>query len=323
MIYNKLNYFFENLIIQILSTNIKFGRWFTKCFNLKFQQRNNKELSFYLKAKNDKFDIKKLPVAKGLTREIQLGNFVLLKEFDYVCKLNNLNYWLDFGTLLGAVRHKGFIPWDDDIDVSMPRNDYNNIISLFNKSTKNPDIYIEVIRSKHTPCMQYLKILHKKLPFLWVDIFPYDYTHIELNSNNFNNINKNLNNLRQEINNKKELLKYSLDDLNTFIQKEMSSILNNSAVTQKEELTGVIRSIDFPHGHSCWVYDYSDIFPLSDIEFEGYKFKTVNNIQKYLNSIFDNSYMEYPPQIELGHTLTLLMSKEERKFLKKLIEQFN
>ena len=319
--FNKLNYFFEHLIIQILSININVGRWIVKFLNLKFKQRNKKELSLYIKAKKNNLDITKLPTVSGVTREIQLGNLVLLKEFDYVCKLNNLNYWLDFGTLLGAVRHKGFIPWDDDIDVSMPRNDYNNIISLFNKSTKNPDIYIEVIRSKRTPCMQYLKILHKKLPFLWVDIFPYDYTQIELNSDNFNNINKNLNNLRQEINNKKELLKYSLDDLNTFIQKEMSSILNNPAVTKKEEITGIVRAIDFPHGQNCWIYDYNDIFPLVDIEFEGYIFKTVNNYQKYLNSIFNNSYMEYPPQIELAHTLKLLISKEEKRLLTKLIEQ--
>jgi lipopolysaccharide cholinephosphotransferase len=55
-------------------------------------------------------------------QEIQLG---LLKDFDRVCREHNWTYWLDAGTLLGAIRHQGFIPWDDDIDVVMPRSDFD------------------------------------------------------------------------------------------------------------------------------------------------------------------------------------------------------
>lgn len=57
-------------------------------------------------------------------REAQKTMLKILLEFDRVCKKNNLTYWIDFGTLLGAVRHGGFIPWDDDIDLSMPPEDY-------------------------------------------------------------------------------------------------------------------------------------------------------------------------------------------------------
>ena len=56
-------------------------------------------------------------------REIQLACYEILKRFVSVCEANNLRYYLGYGTLLGAIRHNGFIPWDDDIDVWMPRPD--------------------------------------------------------------------------------------------------------------------------------------------------------------------------------------------------------
>lgn len=63
--------------------------------------------------------------------EIQKESLTVLLEFDRLCKENDLHYTLAFGTLIGAIRHKGFIPWDDDIDVCMERADYEKFISLF------------------------------------------------------------------------------------------------------------------------------------------------------------------------------------------------
>ena len=73
----------------------------------------------------------------------------ILSYFDEFCKNNSIRYWIDYGTLLGAIRHKGFIPWDDDIDITMLRNDYNRAAELFNKQKLN---YITF----------YLKYLFKK-----------------------------------------------------------------------------------------------------------------------------------------------------------------
>lgn len=54
----------------------------------------------------------------------------MLEAFDEVCKKYGLTYYVDFGTLLGAVRHQGFIPWDDDIDVVMFRDDYERFQAI-------------------------------------------------------------------------------------------------------------------------------------------------------------------------------------------------
>ena len=69
---------------------------------------------------------------KELTlNEIKAIELELLCVFDSFCKHNNINYFLSNGTLLGAVKYKGFIRWDDDIDVLVPREDYERLITLF------------------------------------------------------------------------------------------------------------------------------------------------------------------------------------------------
>lgn len=62
-------------------------------------------------------------------REFQMRSVVLLDCIDRVCREHNLRYYIIAGTLLGAVRHKGFIPWDDDIDIAMTRADYEQLMA--------------------------------------------------------------------------------------------------------------------------------------------------------------------------------------------------
>lgn len=68
--------------------------------------------------------------------EIKQTEFELLKIFDTFCRENNIRYFLSNGTLLGAVKYKGFIPWDDDVDVLVPREDYDRLIAMFQDSDK-------------------------------------------------------------------------------------------------------------------------------------------------------------------------------------------
>jgi len=118
--------------------------------------------------------------------ELQKVEFELLKVFIDFCNKNNLTYYLSDGSALGAIRHQGFIPWDDDIDVVMPRPDYDKFISLA-KDVFTGDIFLQTYETDpyYTYCFAKLRnsnttyvetyFKHSKINHgLWIDIFPLD-----------------------------------------------------------------------------------------------------------------------------------------------------
>lgn len=74
---------------------------------------------------------------QDLLKQVQQKTLDVAKEFKRVCEKHNLRYFMSCGTLLGAVRHKGFIPWDDDMDFYMPRSDYEKLVELDALDMKN------------------------------------------------------------------------------------------------------------------------------------------------------------------------------------------
>jgi lipopolysaccharide cholinephosphotransferase len=125
-------------------------------------------------------------------RELDLNEVkkIQLRALDFFsayCKNNNLTYSAYLGTLLGAIRHNGYIPWDDDIDLMMPRDDYNQLVNNFYDADDN--FGLASIENSNNYYLPFAKIYYKKTLFLEnidfrcdelgvnIDIFPIDYSN--------------------------------------------------------------------------------------------------------------------------------------------------
>ena len=92
---------------------------------------------------------KKTSIIHATTRELQEKMLEMLLYFDAFCKEHGLMYYVCGGCLIGAVRHHGFVPWDDDIDLFMPRPDYEKLAKLWNKTADTSKyVYCRTTRTK-------------------------------------------------------------------------------------------------------------------------------------------------------------------------------
>lgn len=119
-------------------------------------------------------------------KELQLVELDMLKDFIKVCEILELKYFLAGGTLLGAIRHKGFIPWDDDIDVVMPREDYEIFLEKA-QDLLDKEYFVQNYKTDPEFVLSFSKIRNSETTFIektsknrninhgvYIDIFPID-----------------------------------------------------------------------------------------------------------------------------------------------------
>lgn len=247
--------------------------------------------------------------------EIKKVQLDILIYIDKVCKDNNIEYSLAYGTLLGAVRHKGFIPWDDDIDILLKRSEYNKLIETLSKeqsdkyrvfTTKDEDYYYlyakvadlsTVIKEKNWPDIKDLGV--------YIDIFPIDYLPDENG---------------EEYYNKAKYYMYCLYNCLTDIafvhnkryMRAIKKILRNRKVkkcrqqsewywkSKFEEMTQINNSSHMANivdggGYRPWESSIMDSY--SKLEFENHMFNVVSDYDIMLKSRFGD-YMQLPPENE-------------------------
>lgn len=256
-----------------------------------------------------------IPPAQGTLRLVQMANLKLLKDFDEICKANELQYWVDFGTLLGAVRHKGFIPWDDDIDVGMLREDYEKFIELFFQNPF-PISDLDVVFSNNHRHKCFIKLIHKKTENVCLDIFPYDKYHSALNEAEKDKLSAKI----AEITKLKwyEKLRYFKTDakIREYFKKVTGQkILKNKNVECKNP--AIFMAIDFPHKWKHKVFDWETIFPLQTIDFETIKVAAPHNPDLVLKSIYGD-YMSIPKDSYPRHTAYMDMGEDEHTLLEEI-----
>ena len=230
---------------------------------------------------NNYIDIQSLPETKDVDlRIMQKCDSILLRIFDEFCKKHNLQYWLDYGTLLGAVRHKGFIPWDDDMDVAMPRDDYEQACTLL-KELKEYGIEAEEDEKGKRIGLGYM---HQQTG-IWLDIFPIDSFY----TSNWTSKTK------QELsNNILSYRKYYLKNIKRLSKEDLYKKRNEFINIEKIGDTLIrYHGPEFIYSRLL-IHENNCIYPLTRIKFENFEYNAPNNLDLYLKDIYGNNYMQYP-----------------------------
>jgi lipopolysaccharide cholinephosphotransferase len=239
--------------------------------------------------------------------------FDLLKIVDAICRENNLNYWLDGGTLLAARRHKGFIPWDDDIDICLVYDEYEILIEKLKLFIATSDKHILFHSdTDFTFCYDFfgdVTYLRNGLTPTRIDIIP-----VKIIPNNQESI-------------KKDKSLYNI--LSLYFQgsmKDTSAVLPEHECLLPKKGVNVIKSkntffdlyipymkvmnVDNSLGQGALLtycfndvkvkkqrayYKVDEVFPLIEVEFEGTMFKAPHNFHEYLVILYGEDYLTPPP----------------------------
>lgn len=247
----------------------------------------------------DKMEINK-PISLEERKNVQ---FEMLKEIDSFCRSNGIRYSLAFGTLLGAIRHRGFIPWDDDVDIMMPLSDMKRFKSLFHSETmkyydvdNDPDFQYAFSRIANTKTFCKIGFLFTGYG-ICIDLYPIIPIPREPK--------KQVSFWEKAVNLEKRYVSFVKWN-NRAIRYLPVKRLPGFSKTMKE-----YRDFLFGFGNESnnsyyiiagpmklrnkMTYDFDLFEDLIDVEFEGQMFRAVSCYDKYLTMRYDN-YMQLPPE---------------------------
>ena len=228
--------------------------------------------------------------------EVKRIELEILVRFDSFCRNNKLRYSLAYGSLIGAIRHKGFIPWDDDIDIWMPRPDYDVLVSTFNDNR-----FILLCHEKCEYWQEFGKITDSRtlaIPTnnkgmgVFVDVFPID--GLPPKSEQFKKKILWLYNIY------KRMRRVNVWKIDNSISSVLYKIMELFYPTRKlfDKFEEKKKSYSFLHSETSWdlyiQFESSDFDKVIDLEFEGEKFHCLENYDKYLRMYY-GEYMTYPP----------------------------
>jgi len=268
-------------------------------------------------------------IEQNQLNHLRIVQLELLDEFVRICNENNLSYFLTAGTLLGAVRHKGFIPWDDDIDVAMPRSDYEIFLTIF-KNSNLSNYYIAAMQDPINTFYHYLgytKFCKKGTVFAKEYLLPEQYIGIYIDIWPFDNCIKFLAPLQKKITTfswilyrfKTNCIKFNIEKKHIIAKFFIFLPLNFIKKLTKISYTifNTIKTkyvINFPSKYKPKkeIQKYSDIFPFSKIIFENKEYNSPGNIDSFLKNIYGN-YMQLPPVEQQVLYKFLYLSFEENK----------
>lgn len=239
-------------------------------------------------------------------RDCQMKQCAILDAIDIVCRKHGIEYWLDAGTLLGAVRHGGFIPWDDDIDIAMRADDVERFVKIApaelpkhlfvqtpeNEPTKEPLVKVRDLNSFFVEGGDNFNEPYEK--GLYVDIFPY-VVYPNVSANFIKKVTKKIARSRAIL---RKPHVYSLRACAEFFwfggQYLWNRILWWGAclfLPPTETSRTGYRVINNGCGNS---HEQPTVFPLSTVEFEGKSYPAPHDIDTYLRDLFGD-YMQVPP----------------------------
>lgn len=231
-------------------------------------------------------------------RNAQKRMLEILCCVDDICKAHNIDYWLTYGSLLGAVRHGGFIPWDDDLDIEMLEKDYKKLLPILEKELP-PNLCLQNRKHEKHFINNFTKVRDKKsrvfetTPMikryaehgLFIDIFPIKRTWKPLTiiSGYWHYCCYKLS-IKSESTHKISLL--------------LSWILYNVVCPIFNFITIFFHDKDYHITYGTWFFQErkgKDIFPVDSIEFEGRKFPCPHDSDSYLKRLYGD-YMKLPDE---------------------------